>query len=118
VKIRKFIAMVDDAAVAAAIAAAEQKTTGEIRVFVSDRKEEDGRAAAIREFRRLGMEKTRQRNAVLIFIAPKSQTFGIAGDDAVHARVGELFWKEVVAAMSEEFKAFSACGRGLERAAG
>ena len=29
------------------------------------------------------------------FIAPKSQTFAICGDTAVHAKCGEEFWKVV-----------------------
>ena len=46
------------------------------------------------------MEKTRHRNAVLIYLAPRSRKFAIIGDEAIHAKCGELFWQEVAALMS------------------
>ena len=51
------------------------------------------------------MHKTRERNAVLIYVAPLAQTFGVIGDEAVHARCGEGFWNEVRDAITEAFKA-------------
>jgi uncharacterized membrane protein len=51
------------------------------------------------------MHKTRERNAVLIYVAPVAQTFGIVGDEAVHTRCAENFWQDVRDAMAVEFKA-------------
>ena len=48
---------------------------------------------AERQFRHLGMAKTQHHNAVLIFIAPKSQTFAIHGDVAIHQKCGPEFWQ-------------------------
>ncbi len=88
----------------AAIADAERRTSGEIRVFVSHRKVMNAQRAAVREFERLGMHKTKRRNAVLIFVAPVSQRFAIIGDEAVHARCGDAFWQQVAAGMAERFR--------------
>jgi uncharacterized membrane protein len=88
-----------------AIAAAEQRTSGEIRVVVSRRAVEDPVAEASQEFERLGMTATRQRNAVLIFIAPKSQCFAVIGDEGVHQLCGETFWSDVAAATADHFRA-------------
>jgi uncharacterized membrane protein len=56
--------------IVAAIGAAERRTSGEIRVFVSHKSVADPVPAAQKAFVRLGMEKTREQNGVLIFLAP------------------------------------------------
>src|SRR5437763_674115 len=59
-----------------AIKAAEAKTSGQIRVFLQRRKfEEDAVPRAQKKFFQLGMDRTAQRNAVLIFVAPRAQKF-------------------------------------------
>lgn len=96
---------IDHARVEAAIAAAERRTSGEIRVVVSSRAAADPVAEAARQFGRLGMARTAARNGVLIFLAPRSRTFAVIGDAAVHARCGEGFWRELATAMEKEFRA-------------
>jgi uncharacterized membrane protein len=91
----EFINKISDDAIIAAIAAAEKRTTGEIRVFVSKRKWPDATMAAQKHFATLAMHKTRHRNAVLIFVAPASRTFAIWGDVGIHKHCGEEFWKSV-----------------------
>ena len=56
------------------------------------------------EFERLGMTATRERNGVLIFIAPRSRNFAIVGDQGVHTRCGQGFWSSVAAAMEQDFR--------------
>ena len=87
-----------------AISAAELSTSGELRVVVSRASAPDPVASAEREFDRLGMAETTARNGVLIFLAPASRTFAIIGDEAIHARCGETFWREVASAMETEFR--------------
>ena len=50
------------------------------------------------------MHKTAERNAVLIFVAPRAQKFAVVGDEGVHRKCGEAFWQETVAAMRAHFK--------------
>lgn len=90
--------------ITAEIVEAEKHTTGEIRVYVSHRKVHDPRHAAVHQFAKMDLDKTRHRNAVLIFIAPESQNFAVIGDEAVHTRCGETFWEDVVRAMREHFR--------------
>jgi uncharacterized membrane protein len=87
-----------------AIAAAEMRTSGELRVVVHQYPEADALAAAKEEFARLGMNRTRDRNAVLIFVAPQPRTFALYGDVGIHAKCGPAFWQEVADATSEHFK--------------
>ena len=90
--------------IVAAIRAAEEKTSGEIRVFIGHKPVEDPVAAAQTQFERLGMTQTRQRNGVLIFVAPSARKFAVIGDEAVHRRCGDAFWSELAAEMTGHFK--------------
>lgn len=101
---KEFLSKLQQSEIAAAIREAEQKTSGEIRVFVSRKTVDDSIAAATAEFERLGMTRTRQRNGVLIYVAPRSQKFAVLGDEAVHQRCGAEFWKTLAAQMEEQFR--------------
>ena len=95
---------IDHARVIAAIAAAEARTSGEVRVFISSRAATDPVDAAQRQFERMNMTRTADRNGVLIFLAPASHTFAVIGDQGVHEKCGDAFWRELSAAMTEYFK--------------
>ncbi len=95
---------IDHPRVVAAIADAERKSSGEIRVVVSRRKIAEPVAEAKKQFERLGMTATQLRNGVLILLAPRSRTFAVIGDTAIHEKCGAAFWTELAAAMTEHFK--------------
>lgn len=99
-----FIKKLDHPVIEAAIARAESGTSGEIRVVVLHEPAPDPVPAAQAAFARLGMEKTHERNGVLLFVAPESQTFAVIGDAAVHAKCGQEFWDEMAAALSDCFR--------------
>jgi len=103
-KPRHFLQAVDHDRIVAAIAAAEERTSAEIRVFISRRKTENALHAASRCFAKLKMNETLLRNAVLIFIAPVSHQFAVVGDTAVHAKCGDDFWRGVVEGMESSLK--------------
>ncbi|MHB8079903.1 MAG: TPM domain-containing protein [Candidatus Krumholzibacteriia bacterium] len=101
----------EQAQVRAAIEAAEARTSGEIRVHVERDLPRRGPAAgdAYRRardvFARLGMHRTAEHNGVLIYLALRSRTLAVVGDEGLHAQVGDAFWQEVVAAMLPDFAA-------------
>lgn len=95
---------IDHDRVVAAIVGAEARTSGEIRVFLSREAADDPVAAAQRQFERLGMTKTAARNGVLVFVAPRSHTFAVIGDQGVHEKCGEGFWRELAGAMTPHFQ--------------
>ena len=99
-----FIDQLDHRVIEAAIARAEKLTSGEMRVFIAPKAAPAPVAAAQEIFNKLGMTRTKHRNAVLIFVAPESQTFAVIGDEGVHAKCGDTFWAEVAAAMSGHFR--------------
>jgi uncharacterized membrane protein len=101
---KKFVEQLDSKRIEHAIAAAERKTSGELRVVIHREAVADPVATAREEFARLEMFRTRDRNAVLILVAPASRKFAIFGDEAVHAECGQPFWDEVAAAMTDFFR--------------
>ena len=103
-KHRDFINQLRHDDIVAAIRAAEKKTSGEIRVFISHKKIADPVAAAQAEFMRLGMTKTHHRNGVLIFVAPPARKFAVIGDEGVHQKCGDEFWRALAEEMTGHFK--------------
>ena len=88
----------------AAIREAEKKTSGQIRVLISHKSVADPVAAAQREFVRLGMAKSPERNGVLIFVTPCTRKFAVIGDAGIHAKCGNVFWQELAQAMIGYFR--------------
>ncbi|HTL67021.1 MAG TPA: TPM domain-containing protein [Lacunisphaera sp.] len=118
-KPRHFLGQLDRQRIETAIHQAELVTSGEIRVVVTRRRVEDAVAAARAEFARLRLHQTRQRNAILLFVAPASQAFAVIGDEGVHTKCGDTFWSEVASAMQGHFRAgqhTAALIEGIERA--
>jgi uncharacterized membrane protein len=101
---RRFVNQLAHERIHAAIHAAEERSSGEIRVMIGHKPAPDPVATAQEAFLKLGMQATKHRNAVLIFVAPRSRTFAVIGDEAVHAKCGESFWRELAAAMTGHFQ--------------
>lgn len=99
-----FYVHLDDDRIVEAIRAAERRSSAEIRVYVADGKADDPVAAAMTHFARAGMAQTRERNGVLIYVAPRSQTFAIVGDEGAHRCCGDAFWRTVSDEMRERFR--------------
>jgi uncharacterized membrane protein len=101
----EFLKKLDRDRLMAAIGAAEQATSGEIRVHVQPKAGGEIRAVAERTFERLGMAKTELRNGVLLFIASQEQRFVILGDAGIDAKVPAGFWDEIAARLTIRFRA-------------
>lgn len=102
---KDFIERIDEAAILRAVAEAETRTSGEVRVFVSRRRlrGKDVTARASDEFHRLDMDTTDDRNAVLIYVVPRERSFAVIGDAAIHAKCGQNFWDETAGLLQKEF---------------
>ncbi len=86
-----------------AIARAEDRTSGEIRVVISRKARGDPLEAARRAFARLRMHETRERNGVIIFLAVADRRFAIFGDEGIHRIVGQEGWEHIRDGMAERF---------------
>jgi uncharacterized membrane protein len=102
---KSFLGALDHERIVKAIQDAEARSRGEVRVHVSQKAVTDAEGSAARQFEALGMTQTAERNGVLLFVAPVSQTFAVIGDEGIHARCGSGFWKDVAAAVEEDFRA-------------
>lgn len=99
-----FLKQLRESEIVAAIKAAELKTSGELRVFVSRHQVQDPVAAAQEQFAKLGMTQTLERNGVLVFLAPATRNFAVIGDVNIHARCGDAFWRELADTMTGHFR--------------
>ncbi len=87
-----------------AVKTAEAMTSGEIKVYVESNCKKAVMGRAIEVFQSLELEKTRDRNAVLFYIAHRSRKFGILGDEGIHRNVQEAFWHQLKEEMETYFK--------------
>ena len=101
---RTFLRSLDTPAVERAIARAEARTSGEIRISVAGFFVGSSRRLAERAFGRLGLQATRYRNGVLLLIAPARREVVVLGDEAIHAKVGDAFWTEIAARLVACFR--------------
>lgn len=88
-----------------AIRAAEQRTSGEIRVFVESRcrfVDAIDRAAEI--FFQLRMDETEQRNGTLLYVAIRDHQVAVFGDEGIHKKVGQAYWNTEVSKMLQQFR--------------
>ena len=101
---RKFLSKLDSDRIVAAIADAEKRSSGEIRVHITRRKPDNLEERARRRFELLGMTGTAEHNGVLFYVAPNLRRFQILGDSGIHEKCGDEFWKETAAGMEEHFR--------------
>ncbi len=97
------------------IRSAEKKSTCEIRVHLVGGENGDVKTHAHRMFEKLGMANTKERSGILIFMHLKSRRFAIIGDQGVHGKVSEDFWKKAAASMEVWFQK-DEFARGIEEA--
>jgi uncharacterized membrane protein len=97
--------------IVAAIRSAELDTSGEVRVYVESKNPYvDPMDRASEVFYDLKMDKTTERNAVLLYIAMKHNELVLFGDEGIYNVVGELYWTNAVKKIIENFSSENVCG--------
>jgi uncharacterized membrane protein len=102
---KPFFTKEEHEAIVQSIRNAEKRTSGEIRVFIESKcsyVDPVDRAAEI--FFGLKMEKTEDRNGVLLYIAMKHKQMAIFGDEGIHQKVGSEFWNKEVQKILSQFR--------------
>lgn len=100
----KIITPEDRDAIKIAIGKAEKLTSGEIRVFVDDTCPGNVLDRAAHLFHKLEMDKTKDRNGVLIYLSIVDRKLAIIGDAGIHAKVKDDFWNTIKEEMAQHFK--------------
>ncbi len=86
------------------IRAMERATTGEIHVHLSKKVSRYGPMHdAARVFKKLGMDRTRHQNAVLIFIATQDRQLACLGAKAIHEKISQTGWQALVDELRSHF---------------
>lgn len=103
-KIEAFISREEEQEIISAIKVAEKNTSGEIRVHIEASTEKNHDERALEVFYLLEMNKTKDENAVLIYVAVKDKKFVICGDKGINKLVPEGFWTTTKDIMQNHFK--------------
>lgn len=83
---------------------AEKATSGEVRVCIEKVCDKDAYERAIECFFDLGMQNTKLRNGVLVYVALDDHKFAIIGDDGINKLVADNFWDSTKTLMLAQFK--------------
>ncbi len=88
-----------------AVKDAENHTSGEVRVFVEGKCEYVDPVDRAKEiFFNLQMEKTRDRNAVIFYIAVDDHQLALFADEGIYQRLGADYWNKEVQLIISQFK--------------
>jgi uncharacterized membrane protein len=102
---RNFFTGEEQKRILSAIEAAEDRTSGEIRLHLENFCPGNEVQVASRIFTSLNMHQTDERNGVLIYIATVSRKIAIIGDKGIHEKLGAAYWDKLVGELIREFKA-------------
>lgn len=107
--IEKYFTKEDLRQITAACSTAEKQTAGEIRVSIFSKRPRKLRKksleeAALGEFYRLGMDKTRDKTGILLLIILAERKFQILADSGINAKVDQQTWDELAGQLSARFK--------------
>ncbi|WP_082349242.1 TPM domain-containing protein [Candidatus Kryptonium thompsonii] len=91
------------------IAQIEKRTSGEIRVSIHEKRSLLERKLsifdmALREFYRLGMDKTRDQTGVLVYILLSERKLQIVADKGINEKVENETWQKIADKIAEQFK--------------
>lgn len=103
-QVEEFLTSEEEQEIVDAIIAAEQNTSGEIRVHLEASTVHDHYLRAQEVFHTLKMDNTRQRNGVLIYIAVQDHQFVICGDTGIDDVVPDDFWTSTRDTIATHFK--------------
>ncbi len=100
----EFFSQTEKDSIALAIQKAEQRTSGEVRIYVESRCKYVNPVMRAKElFQALNMFETAERNGVLVYVAMKDKQLAIYGDEGIHQKVGADFWNAEVSKMLQLF---------------
>jgi len=99
-----FFTKEQQALILASVKEAEKDTSGEIRVHIETSFTGDVLDRAAWVFKKLGMNKTEERNGVLFYLAVNDRKFAIIGDAGINSKVPAGFWNEVSELLVKNFK--------------
>lgn len=102
---QRYISASDNRRIVEAIRAAEQQTSGEVRVYLETRcRYVDPLDRAAELFFGLKMDHTHQRNGVLVYVAFRDRQFAVFADEGIFREMGADYWHAEAAKMLHAFR--------------
>ena len=83
---------------------AESRTSAEIKLVLARHCWTDIKNKAEHVFKKFGLDKTEQHNAVLVLLITTNREFLIYGGRGIHEKVGQNFWDDTRDLMISKFK--------------
>jgi uncharacterized membrane protein len=103
-KASSFFLKEQQAQILSSVREAEKETSGEIRVHIETSLKGDVLDRAAWLFKKLGMDKTDERNGVLFYLAVSDRKYAIVGDAGINAKVPAGFWDEISELLKKNFR--------------
>lgn len=103
-KVEEFLSASEEKEIIEAIRVAEKNTSGELRVHIEATSEKEHFDRALEVFYYLEMDKTKDSNGVLIYVAVHDKKFVIYGDEGINQVVSKDFWNTTKDVMQNHFK--------------
>jgi len=88
----------------AKISAAEKLTSAEFKIVISNRAWFGAQNKAAALFKKLGLYKTAERNAVLLLVLVKDKELLLYGDEGIYQKSSTEHWPDVRDVILKEFK--------------
>lgn len=102
---KRFFTVEEQTRIAEAIQKAENNTSGEIKVYVNTKAASgDVVKDTVMLFQKLGLDKTKHRNCVLITLATDDRKVAIWGDQGINEVVPEDYWQSTIEVMRADMK--------------
>ena len=101
------------------IKSTEEATSCEIKIHINDTCKESALERAIMLITKLGLDRTKNRTGIILYLAVKDKKFAIAGDIGIHKRLPNHSWHdlkdEAISYFKEEkyLEGFSNCLKKL-----
>ncbi len=103
-QVEDFLTANEEQEIVKAIVEAEKNTSGEIRVHIEPHSHTNHFKRAQEVFHYLKMDKTKEGNGVIIYIAVNDRKFVIYGDKGIDRVVPENFWDNTKNILENHFK--------------
>lgn len=103
-KVEDFLTKTEEQEVVQAICVAERNTSGEIRVHLEKTTTKSAINRAKEVFLELEMNKTKDANGVLIYVAVENKLFAICGDSGIDKVVPNDFWDKTKQVIANNFQ--------------
>ena len=92
---REFLTKAEAEAINSAINVAERSSSAELKLVLARHCWCDLKAKAHNIFSELDLDRTEQRNCILLMLVVSNREFLIYGDQGIHEKVGQDFWDDI-----------------------